>query len=113
MDIEDVIYNADGSVTTVYSDGTTVTNEQTGGWSTGGTLPGPTSGTIPVTGKKWWETALGIIPSVLTSIFGGSAQPTNQTTNYPGPTQQSGMNSNMILMIAAAAIVIILLMKKK
>ncbi|MEO6285827.1 MAG: hypothetical protein ABIN80_28635 [Dyadobacter sp.] len=116
MDEEDITYNSDGTVTVGYSSGTsnTYTQTQTGGGYTNGV--GGTFGSYETsTGKKWWETAIGILPAILGSILGNNSQ--QQTgTNYPyqpaNTTSGLGGNSTMII-IAIAAVVILLIMNKK
>ncbi|KAA0992768.1 hypothetical protein [Dyadobacter aurulentus] len=122
MDIIDISYNADGSTTVTYSDGTSKTTFPNGtgngnGYTTGGGGSDTPGYTNPATGgKKWWEVALGVFPAIITGLFGNNANanqyPVNQYPTGTG-TNTGGMNTNMILIIAVAAIVVILFMKKK
>jgi hypothetical protein len=73
--------------------------------------PNPTPAT-PATGdKKWWEAALGILPALVTSIFGGNSA--NANPIYTPPLQQQNPNNNNIIIIALAAVVIVFLLLKK
>ena len=65
------------------------------------------------TGPKWWEQVIGVVPALVTAIFGNNAQaqqPVYTTTPYP--QTNSGSNSTLII-VAIAIVVVFLVMKKK
>jgi len=116
-DIYDIKYNDDGTVTVIYTDGTSTTSPQTGGGYTTGSGTGSQPGYSTGTGKKWWETLLSVFPAILGGIFGNNSQPQTGTNPYPvaqpGSGTSLGGNMNTIIIIAVAVLVIVLLMKKR
>ncbi|WP_353720183.1 hypothetical protein [Dyadobacter sp. 676] len=108
-EIDDIIYNADGTVTVKYTDGTAVTSAQqkeidetSDSGSSGG----------------WLSSLLGAIPGILQSLFpngiGKNDYPTVTTT--PGVTTvNTGANSMNTLLIGlvVALVLIILFMSTK
>ncbi|TDE15289.1 hypothetical protein [Dyadobacter psychrotolerans] len=78
---------------------------------TNSTAPKPATAT---TGTKWWEQVIGVVPALVTAIFGGNAQAQPTTGYIPTPYAQTSSNNNNLLVIVAVAIVLIVfLMKKK
>jgi hypothetical protein len=111
MDIEDYIYNPDGSVTIVYADGTSKTVMPSGG--TGNTSTGSTNtgSTTSSGGTGWLGGVLSAVPGILSALFPngiGGGGGNNNGTIYTNPTtgttavNLAGSGTNPILLIALA-----------
>jgi hypothetical protein len=111
MDIVDLIYNDDGSVTYVYSNGTTKTVMPDGGsGGSGGSTNTGSAGSNSGGGSGWLAGVLSAVPGILSALFpnGIGNNNNNPGTVYTNPAtgttavNLAGGGTNPILLIGLA-----------
>ena len=104
--IDDITYNADGTVTVKYSDGSSVTSanqkeiDETSDKNT--------------SGGGWLSSVLGAIPQILSTLFPGGIGKNNEyptVTTTPGVTTvNTGANTANMLLIGAIVILVVIIL---
>jgi hypothetical protein len=74
-----------------------------------GSGPKPAPKPATTSEKKWWEQVIGVVPALVTAIFGGNAQAQQPVYTTSPPTQNSGISTTNILIIGIAVIAMIFL----
>lgn len=110
--IDDITYNADGTVTVKYTDGTSATSAQA--------KEIDETSDKDSTGGGWLASLLGAIPGILSSLFPGGIGKDN---NYPTVTTTPGvttvntgannMNTLLIGMVVVLVLVILFISTKQ
>jgi len=105
-DIDDITYNADGTVTVKYTDGTSVTSAQQ--------KEIDETSDKDSSGNGWFANLLGAIPGILSLLFPGGIGKNNSyptVTTTPGVTTVStGANSTNTLLIGLVVVLVLVIL---